>query len=98
MTCLGIFTYLSYKLVILILIFASLFLPAKLYSERVARSYTFKTWREFFSFSIVSAGDFDPDAIYLYAEYPHGSVPLGPVLGGATLPYFAHRICIISFF
>lgn len=51
-----------------------------------------------FNSSFLCDGGFDVKGIYLFAEYPHGTLPLGPVLGGLSFPIYSNRVCIISFF
>jgi hypothetical protein len=46
------------------------------------RAWVFKTWREYFRFSSLEEAALDPDQHYIFADFPHGVIPLSPIVTG----------------
>lgn len=59
------------------------YLPAKpLLWGGFCRSWIFKTWREYFHYSYLLEAELDPTQHYIFAEFPHGVVPLSVIVAG----------------
>lgn len=72
-----------YALYTVLFLFSTLALPARpvLWSS-FNRSWIFKTWREYFNFSYLFEQHLDHDKHYIFCEFPHGAVPLSPLIAG----------------
>ncbi|GLI66396.1 hypothetical protein VaNZ11_010188 [Volvox africanus] len=72
----------TWAIIALISLYATLLLPPKpVLWGPFCRSKVFKTWREYFSFSYLFEEVLDPSKKYIFAEFPHGVFPMGPLLG-----------------
>ncbi|KAG2486331.1 hypothetical protein HYH03_015035 [Edaphochlamys debaryana] len=66
----------------LLALYATLLLPPKpVLWGAFCRSPVFRTWRQYFSFSYVFDEVLDSKKHYIFAEFPHGVFPMGPLLG-----------------
>jgi 1-acyl-sn-glycerol-3-phosphate acyltransferase len=65
------------------LAFATLLIPAgsKGPSARVRSSRLLSIIRRYFFYSVACETPLDPDRPYLFASYPHGTMPIAPLLG-----------------
>ena len=73
----------QWALLISIFLLSTLAMPAKpLLWKPFVQSYAFKTWRHYFSFSFLFEERLDHGKNYVFAEFPHGVFPMGPLLAG----------------
>ncbi|KAG1673426.1 hypothetical protein FOA52_002191 [Chlamydomonas sp. UWO 241] len=67
-----------------VLLFSTLLLPPKpVLWKAFNESWAFKTWREYFKFSYLFEEHFHHDKRYIFAEFPHGVFPMGPLIAGS---------------
>lgn len=69
-----------------VLLYSTLLMPAQLYWPEFLNWDLFRTWREYFSFSYKTTEELDPDRKVIFAEFPHGTYPMGPLLAGTLIP------------
>eukprot|EP00210_Caulerpa_lentillifera_P004313 g4116.t1 len=69
-----------------LIILSTLLLPCPLFSERFLNLKLFKLWRQYFSFSYYLEEKLPPTNKYLFAEFPHGTFPMGPILAATLIP------------
>jgi 2-acylglycerol O-acyltransferase 2 len=50
------------------------------------RLWLFKTWREYFQFSYLHEAVFSAKKRYIYAEFPHGVIPMSVLVAGTLCP------------
>ena len=81
---LALWTQSAYIAGALAVVVGTVFLPARRWDE-LLRSHVARTWRTYFRFSFVSMEILDPTRKYVFAESPHGVMPLGPVLAGTAV-------------
>eukprot|EP00878_Enallax_costatus_P018901 GHUV01019924.1.p1 GENE.GHUV01019924.1~~GHUV01019924.1.p1 ORF type:complete len:310 (+),score=63.74 GHUV01019924.1:533-1462(+) len=68
-------------LYVLLALWATRFLPAKpLLWEAFCGCWIFRTWREYFHYSYLQEAEIDRKQHYIFAEFPHGVIPLSPIL------------------
>eukprot|EP00775_Hariotina_reticulata_P011662 gene11662-11805_t len=73
-------------LCILLGLLATTWLPAKpLLWGDFCRSWVFKTWREYFKFSYLEEAELDFNRHYIFADFPHGVVPLSPIVAATYI-------------
>jgi hypothetical protein len=72
-------------MVLYLALLGTLAIPAKVHWQGFLDSYLFKTWREYFSFSYYFKEPLDPKKNYVLAEFPHGVVPVGPILAASVV-------------
>ncbi|KAG2439722.1 hypothetical protein HYH02_010600 [Chlamydomonas schloesseri] len=71
-----------WALVTVLVLYSTLLLPPKpVLWGPVCRSWIFQTWREYFKFSYVFEEVLDSKKKYIFAEFPHGVFPMGPLIG-----------------
>ncbi|GLC45911.1 hypothetical protein PLESTF_000711500 [Pleodorina starrii] len=72
----------TWAILVLSALYTTLLLPPKpVLWGPFCRSWVFKTWREYFTFSYLFEEVLDPNKKYIFAEFPHGVFPMGPLLG-----------------
>eukprot|EP00892_Ulva_mutabilis_P007201 jgi/Ulvmu1/4853/UM020_0139.1 len=100
--------FVSWPYIVALLLFASLFsksalacfvalmttlaFPARLLWDRYTCSYILHCWQEYFNFSWIVEEMAPNDDPVIFAEFPHGAFPLGPMLAaGPCAIYFPRR-------
>ncbi|KAM7455253.1 hypothetical protein BLSTO_03992 [Blastocystis sp. subtype 1] len=77
--------------------FLTLLIPVKVYDITVLKWRLWDCLYDYFSYSMIFDGGFDPNRKYLYAQYPHGVAPMATAVSGMGLTYFSPTIpCYIS--
>ncbi|KXZ52943.1 hypothetical protein GPECTOR_8g318 [Gonium pectorale] len=72
----------KWAIITIVGLYSTLLLPPKpVLWGALLRSWVFQTWREYFSFSYLFDETLDPKKTYIFAEFPHGVFPMGPLLG-----------------
>lgn len=81
-------------LLVLILCWSTLLLPARLLWHDCTRSYILNTWQEFFNFSWILEETLPTDRNFCFAEFPHGAFPFGPILaaGPVAVVFPGHQV------
>lgn len=81
---------------ILAALFGSLLIPASPWDELYTGSAVAHSWRRYFDFSFVCMTKFDTSEKYMFAQSPHGVIPIGPVLGGSVVDQIFPRMVVRS--
>jgi len=77
-----------YARIVLVVLFLTVLLPAQpLNWQRFLKSWVLSTWRDYFSFSYLLESH-EPEKDYIFAEFPHGCFPMGPLVGAS----YVHEI------
>ncbi|GMH39682.1 hypothetical protein BSKO_07580 [Bryopsis sp. KO-2023] len=69
-----------------LVLYSTLLMPAQLYWPNFLNWDLFRTWREYFSFSYKMTEQLDFNRKVIFAEFPHGTYPMGPLLAGTLIP------------